>query len=211
MPRRAQQAIVEPPPVPEAPRVRWLVIDPSSEPHKIGWAFFEQGVLTRCGTLPRLRGKHPAMERFEHIVRHADHLIQDTKPDWMLIEDQFLGRNPKTLRILTAAKTLWITLAFYHTIPVTEVHPTEWQRTFQGTWRLGITHDQMMRTVRAIIQAHYPSLPQDLDENTLCAIGIGFAKAKSPTPIPVGPPVPEHQAVKPPSRRRLKKVPATQP
>ena len=171
-------------PITAPPRTRWLVIDPSSEPHKIGWAFFAHGRLEQCGTLTRLRGTHIPLVRYAHIVRHAGELITTLQPDWLLIEDQFLGNNPKTLRILTAAKTLWIALALQATIPVTEVTPAEWQRPFQATWRIGRRRDELMPSIEAAIRSSYPTLPIDLDPNTLCAIGIGMARLRPCSPVP---------------------------
>jgi hypothetical protein len=166
------------------PRRRWLVIDPSSEPHKIGWAFFHRGMLERCGTIERLPGTHPPLVRYDHILRKGQTLLRALHPDWLLIEDQFLGNNPKTLRILTAAKTLWIVLALQAEIPITEVTPAEWQRPFQQSWRIGRRRADLMPSIEAAIRATYPHLPPTIDLNTLCAIGIGMARLRSVRPTP---------------------------
>lgn len=171
-----------PPPTPESMPQRWLVVDPSSVPHQIGWAFFEQKHLLHCGNLGRLRGDHPPMARFRHIVDEAAQLFRKLQPDLLIIEDQFLGRSPNTLRVLTASKMIWITLALQASLPVIEVRPAEWQRPFMATWQIGRRRVDLMPSIESAIRAIYPHLPPSIDDNTLCAIAIGMARLRPPVP-----------------------------
>lgn len=162
------------------PPESWLAIDPSAIPHHIGWALYRHHQLIECGNLTRLKGSPPLMDRLAFIVQEAQALIAKHNPSILLIEQQYLGRNTKTLQVLTAAKTVWITLALQRQITVEEITPTVWQASLVRGWKMGLKREAIFRAVSTALSLRHPTLnPSEMDPNIVCALGIATYYAEA--------------------------------
>lgn len=140
-----------------------LAIDPafgkSRKASKIGFAYFEDGHLGDHGEIPVEDAR--AWPLRKAMLAPADVLI---------IEDQYLDKNPETLKGLIKARCLWaIPAADQFNLKVVEMAPSEWQSKVSRSWQAGKPVNK--QEILFYLRARFELTAVGLDE--LSAISMG--------------------------------------
>lgn len=91
---------------------RILAVDPGKA---AGFALFDKRLLVESGALAG-----------DDVFVIWD-LVKRTAPDGIVVEDQFIGKNPKTAKVIVLRRGHWETIAALRNIPTATVPPTTWQ------------------------------------------------------------------------------------
>lgn len=92
-----------------------------------GWAIFEDGLYCTHGKID-LHKQKDSQKRFHQMEQEIIHLIEQQKPDAVLIEDVVLQRSPSVMKILARLQGIIIGFCDAIQIPVYIYYPTAWRK-----------------------------------------------------------------------------------
>jgi Holliday junction resolvasome RuvABC endonuclease subunit len=145
--------------------MRILSVDPaygrSKSASQTGLAYFVDGALVQYGHLLP-----------DEVVRLRSRWLKKT--DHLVIEEQFFGVNPKTMKGLVEAKCLWTVAALDRGVPFTELSPQTWQRLVTRTWRFGKGSKKDPTAIESYVRLRWQfKSSTKLSQDELSAIAIG--------------------------------------
>jgi len=112
--------------------------------------------------------RHALPERLLEIYQGLMHLIQEHRPQQVVLETQFFARNAQTALKLGQARGIALLAAAHHGLPVFEYSPAEIKQAVVGYGRA--EKQQVQHMVRAILGLRTPLHPPDAADALAAAI-----------------------------------------
>lgn len=139
-----------------------------------GWALFVDGKLEQWGHI-RVTAIKDANERHKQMDIRTVELLKDARPDFVVIEDMFLGKNVASLKIVSQSRGLIMGFCHCHDIEIALLMPTAWRRILNFVQGKDTTRSQLKKQAQTYVQDHF-NLKATQDEAD--AICIGYAAVR---------------------------------
>ena len=142
---------------------RILGIDLAS--YDTGWSVMTNELNYGLIHFPKSR---PVEQRLLLLYNGLQEIIDTYQPEVMVLEDQFLGRNVKTLKTLSWVRGVVMLLAAQNEIPIVVITPTEIKQITTGKGNAG--KEDIRKTVSLIF-----GIKEHLNDNVSDAIAIALS------------------------------------
>lgn len=96
-----------------------------------GWSLFVNGEPVLNSNI-KIKSKLPLSKRLGILFTEANSLVQDIKPDIIVVEEQHVGKNKKTSLVTARAMGVIIAVAGINDIPVVSYEPCEIKKAVTG-------------------------------------------------------------------------------
>lgn len=153
---------------PPAERFRVLGVDPGSTVTGFGVVDSDgRGVAcVDCGTIPGGPGEVP--DRLVAVHEGLCAVIERYRPDLVAIENAFLGRNVKTLAVMSQARGVLVLAARAAGLEVVEYTPREIKQSVVGNG--DASKEQIAYMVRSMLEIAATDLPNDATDGLAVAL-----------------------------------------
>lgn len=109
--------------------MRVLAFDPGT--NSTGWSLFQDKKPIQCGKF-RASSGWVQSKRLGYMLKMCNDLIKKAKPDVIIVEQQFAGKNAKTSLITARAMGIIISLAGMYGIKTVAYQPSEVKKAVTG-------------------------------------------------------------------------------
>lgn len=141
----------------EIPRIPHLVL--SVDPGKnTAWSIYKDGIYQQCGLLETVENEDKdkdVVERIKsllHNISTQSHANPETdEAPVLVVENQFLGKNPSSQTKLVQCRMRWETLAYYFGFEVVRVAPATWQSKITKKMPGKTTKERSIRYCRDVL------------------------------------------------------------
>ena len=134
-----------------------------------GWSLFSDGKYVTSGVIDLHKIKNTD-ERSKEMGLEICKLIEEYKPDEIIIEEVAMQSNADTLKKLARIQGMAIGFATAHHIPTHILEPTKWRSVLKFSQGPGVKRDQLKQQSRDFVKNVLGLNIESEDENEATAI-----------------------------------------
>lgn len=139
-----------------------------------GWALFIDGRLDRHGKI-RVTSIKDASERHKQMDIRTVDLLKEVQPDFVVIEDMYLGKNVASLKTVSQSRGLIMGYCHYHNIGIELMMPTAWRKLLKMVQGKDTKRADLKKQAQAYVQDHF-DLKATQDEADAICIGCAAVR-----------------------------------
>ena len=136
-----------------------------------GWALFVDGKLEQSGKI-RVTAIKDAQERHKQMDIRTVDLLKAHSPDFVVIEDMYLGKSVSALKTVSQFRGLIIGYCHYHGIEIELMMPSSWRRLSRFVQGKETTRAQLKKQAQEYVQEHFDLKATQDEADAIC---IGYA------------------------------------
>lgn len=136
-----------------------------------GWALFVDGKLECSGKI-NLQKVKDKTERHKQMNIATIGLLEAMKPDYVMIEDVYVGVNAQSIITITRYQGLIMGFCNCHNIPSELILPTTWRKILGFTQGRNTGRAQLKKQAQEYVQRHFDL---NVTQDEADAICIGYA------------------------------------
>lgn len=136
-----------------------------------GWALFVDGKLERSGKI-RVTAIKDVRERHKQMDIRTVNLLKEHAPDFVVIEDMYLGKNVASLKTVSQSRGLIMGYCHYHDIDIDLMMPTMWRKLLKFTQGKDMTRAALKKQAQDYVQQHFDLKATQDEADAIC---IGYA------------------------------------
>jgi Holliday junction resolvasome RuvABC endonuclease subunit len=136
-----------------------------------GYSVFNDGNYVTSGVVDLHKIKDTE-ERSKQMAVEICRLIEDSKPDCVIIEEVALTSNAQTLKLLARIQGVAIGFCAAHNIPLHVLEPTRWRSALNYRQGPKVKREELKAQSLAFVKKELGLNIKSEDENEACAIGV---------------------------------------
>ncbi len=117
-----------------------------------GWSVFEDGQYVKSGVIDLHLSKDTTEKRSAKMAVEICHLIEDNKPDVVVIEEVAMQSNAQTLKLLARIQGVAIGFCAAHDIPLHILEPTKWRSSLHFVQGPKVKREQLKQQSRDFVK-----------------------------------------------------------
>lgn len=145
---------------------------------KTGWAFFIDDQLINYGVINKSSNKD-APDRIRDMFLSIIEIIQDTEPDWVIVESVQQQASPATSMMLSQLQGMIIGYLYEHEIAVDSPLPTQWRKALGFHQGKGIKRAELKDLAKKFVLDTFNINVCSDDEADAICIGVAMYKLSS--------------------------------
>ena len=135
-----------------------------------GWSIFDEGQYVTSGVIDLHLSKEPTEKRSENMAVGICKLIENNKPDVVIIEEVSMQSNAQTLKLLARIQGVAIGFCAAHNIPLHILEPTRWRSSLHFKQGPKVKREELKAQSLNFVKKELGLNIKSEDENEACAI-----------------------------------------
>lgn len=135
-----------------------------------GWSIFEDGLYVKSGVIDLHLSKETTEKRSAKMAVEMCHLIEDNKPDVVVIEEVAMQSNAQTLKLLARIQGVAIGFCAAHDIPLHILEPTKWRSSLGFKQGAKVKREELKQQSRDFVKSCFGLDIKSEDETESVAI-----------------------------------------
>ena len=137
-----------------------------------GWSIFNDGLYVTSGAIDLHLSKETTEKRSEKMAVEICRLIENNKPNVVVIEEVSMQSNAQTLKLLARIQGVAIGFCAAHNIPLHILEPTRWRSSLHFKQGPKVKRDELKAQSLNFVKKELGLNIKSEDENEACAINV---------------------------------------
>lgn len=132
-----------------------------------GWALFVDGELEQYGKI-KVTSIRDVVERHKQMDIQTVDLLKAMKPDFVMIEDMYLGKNVASLKTVSQSRGLIMGYCHYYDIDIELLMPSAWRRALSLTQGKDVKRAELKKQAQAYVQNRFGIKATQDEADAIC-------------------------------------------